>query len=314
MSLKKGAETVILQCLDVSKDDKVVILDDGNDPEILKALTHFLNEQKTEFHIVDYEEPENHGEEPPEFVAEQMKSSDVFIAPTKKSVSHTRARVEACENGSRGSTSPGINQEIWNTSLQADYRNVESITDRVYKILEDTETVRIKTDSGTDLSLKINIDYFHKDDGMIKRPGEFGNLPAGEVDGAPIEVNGKLVVDHLPIDKEAEGTEIFIQDSEVVETVGAEDSKLQENFEEVEGFRHVAEFGFGTNPEAELIGKILQDEKVLGTVHIAFGDNTSYVSKGEHRNQSEIHWDVICKKPTVFFDDEKMLDRGKKVF
>jgi len=90
-------------------------------------------------------------------------------------------------------------------------------------------------------------------------------------------------------------------------------SELSEAFENIEGSRTVAEFGFGTNPEAKLIGNILQDEKVLGTVHIAFGDNSSYIN-GEKRNQCEIHWDTVCENPTVFFDGEKVLDNGEPVF
>ncbi|MFB6077339.1 MAG: hypothetical protein ABEK12_04380, partial [Candidatus Nanohaloarchaea archaeon] len=72
----------------------------------------------------------------------------------------------------------------------------------------------------------------------------------------------------------------------------------------VDGARNVAEFGVGTNPAATLIGNILQDEKVLGTVHVAFGDNTSMVpGSDDHRVDAEVHWDVVCEEPTVRFDD-----------
>ncbi len=315
MSLRKGAETVILQCLNISKNEEVVILDDGNDEELLKALTQVLNQHGSNFRIIEYEEPENHGEEPPKEVAEEMKDCDVFIAPTKKSLSHTKARVEACEAGVRGATLPGITKEIWNTSLQADYREVERLSNKVYKLLSDTDKVKVKTPSGTDLSFEININYFHKDTGIIHNSGEFGNLPAGEADGAPVKMNGTLVVDHLPFAENSERMKIKIEDNKVKEIEGKEDSELSKKFESVEGAKNIAEFGFGTNPEAELIGNILQDEKVLGTVHIAFGDNTSYVPKNDDKRVSaDIHWDTVCKNPTVWFDDTKILDNGKPVF
>lgn len=38
---------------------------------------------------------------------------------------------------------------------------------------------------------------------------------------------------------------------------------------------NVAEFGIGTNHAAQIIGNILEDEKVLGTAHVAFGNNIS---------------------------------------
>jgi len=90
-------------------------------------------------------------------------------------------------------------------------------------------------------------------------------------------------------------------------------SELSEAFKKIEGARNLAEFGFGTNPEAKLIGNVLQDEKVLGTVHIAFGDNTSYVSDS-NSNKCSIHWDTISESPTVWFDGKKVLDNGEPLF
>lgn len=317
MSLRDGAETIVGQCLDISEDEKVVVVNDGNDQELIDALLEVLDERVENYQYIEYKEPENHGEEPPERVAEAMKQSDVFIAPTKKSISHTKARTEACENSTRGATLPGITKEVWNTSLQADYQRVKQISEKVYSMLGDTNTVRITTPSGTDLRFDIDINVFHTDTGIIHHPGEFGNLPAGEADGGVIDANGVLMVDHIPfVPNRNQGARLKIEDSKVVdwENLG-EDSKLAQALNNVDGVRNVAEFGFGTNPEATIIGNVLQDEKVLGTVHVAIGDNTSYFPKGhERRVSSDIHWDTVCIEPTVYFDDRKVLDDGEPVF
>lgn len=315
MTLEPGAETIVDQCLNIQGEEHVVVADDGNDPDLLDALLNVVEARSKSCDRLVYEEPEHHGMEPPEHVAEAMKAADVFIAPTKKSISHTAARVEACDAGSRGATLPGITKEIWNTSLQADYETVKRISELVYDKLVETDTVRITTPSGTDLSLDVNIDYYHTDTGIIHEPGGFGNLPAGEADGGVINAQGTLVVDHFPF--APAGTEIDISDSRAVAVrhPNGEDSELVEAFDTVEGARNVAEFGFGTNPEATLIGNVLQDEKVLGTVHVAFGDNTSYVPNGDPRRVScDIHWDTVCESPTVIFDDETLLDNGNPVF
>ena len=311
--LLEGADTVVTQCLDISRDENVLILNDGNDQDLLDALMEKAQESAGLVAYKEYEEPENHGEEPPEEVTDAMKDFDVVIAPTKKSISHTDARTEACESGARVTTMPGINKEIWNSSLKADYEQVAYISEKVYELLENTDEVRITTPSGTDLRLDINIDYFHTDTGLIHEPGEFGNLPAGEADGGAVSARGKLVIDHFPF--APEGTEVEIKDNEAVAVrhTEADESELSEAFEEIEGARTVAEFGFGTNEEATLIGNVLQDEKVLGTVHIAFGDNTSYITD-EGANPCKIHWDTICDSHTVFFDDKKVLDQGDPVF
>ncbi|QKQ98750.1 aminopeptidase [Candidatus Nanohaloarchaea archaeon] len=315
MSLVEGAETIVNQCLNVQDGEEVLVVNDGNDSDLIDALFEVIDSRDVEGTYIEYEEPENHGEEPPEKVADAMQAADVVIAPTKKSLSHTDARREACDAGSRVATLPGINKTIWNSSLQADYSEVERISEKVYELLEDTDEVRITTPSGTDLTFEIDIDLFHTDTGIIHEPGDFGNLPAGEADGGILNVNGTLVTDHFPF--APEGTEVEIEDSEAVAVkhVGDETSGLAEAFENIEGARNLAEFGFGTNPKATLIGNVLQDEKVLGTVHIAFGDNSSYMPDGHERKVScDIHWDTVCEKPTVWFDDRKVLDRGETVF
>lgn len=314
--LRKGAETVIEQCLNIQEDETVALINDGNDKDLLDALMDVLEDKGVDYVYEEYEEPENHGEEPPERVAKLMKEKDVFIAPTTKSISHTAARNEACAYGSRGATLPGINKEVWNSSLQADYEEVNRICEKVYAELDEVTEIRVTTPSGTDVILEAEREFFHTDNGIIHENGDFGNLPAGEVDGGVSNVSGTIVIDHLPFADGEEGAVVEVRDSEVVSIKNVDsDSELEKVFEEVENSRNIAEFGFGTNPEAKLIGNLLQDEKVLGTIHIAFGDNASYFPEGhERRNTSDIHWDTVCKKPTVTFNGKKMLEDGKVVF
>jgi leucyl aminopeptidase (aminopeptidase T) len=314
-SLRNGAETIVHQCLTISADEHVVVVNDGNDEELLDALLDVVDEVAGSHDYQTYPAPEHHGMEPPERVADAMREADVFIAPTQKSLTHTDARVAACENGARGATLPTITKQVWNDSLQADYTRVREISEQVYDLLADTDTVHVTTPSGTDLTFDILIDYFHADTGIIHNPGEFGNLPAGEADGTPNNVNGTLVVDHFPF--APKDTRVEIQGSEAVaiEHPNGETSELAAAFDEIASARNVAEFGFGTNPAATLIGNVLQDEKVLGTVHVAFGDNTSYVPEGDARRVScDIHWDTVCEDATVLFDDRQVLDEGDPVF
>lgn len=315
MSLKAGAETIVHQCLNIEEDEHVVVVNDGNDPHLLNALLAVVENTADDHEFIEYEEPEHHGMEPPENVAEAMRDADVFIAPTTKSISHTEARVSACEAGARGATLPGITKEIWNTSLQADYDRVKEISEQVYDMLAETDRVHIMTPSGTNVSFDVELDYFHTDTGIIHESGQFGNLPAGEADGGVLNMNGTIMVDHFPF--APEGTRIEVQDSEAValEHPDEESSQLADAFDDVAGARNVAEFGFGTNPEATLIGNVLQDEKVLGTVHIAFGDNTSYIPENDDRRvSSDIHWDTVCEAATVLFDERKVLDEGDPIF
>jgi leucyl aminopeptidase (aminopeptidase T) len=71
----------------------------------------------------------------------------------------------------------------------------------------------------------------------------------------------------------------------------------------------VAEFGFGTNYKAQLCGEILEDEKVFGTIHIAFGNN---VSMGGNITVAS-HLDGLIKNPDVYFDNVAVMKKGKLV-
>jgi leucyl aminopeptidase (aminopeptidase T) len=316
MSLRDGAETIIDQCLNVKTDEKVVLVNDGNDEDLIEVLKEVILERaELEFH--EYPQPDVQGAEPPEDVAEAMRKSDVFIAPTVKSLSHTQARIKANEAGARGVTLPGINKEIWNTALQADYNRVKEITEEALEAAEGVTEVRIKTEKGTDLTMKVNPDFVHPDTGIVHEDGEMSNLPAGEIYTGPLDAEGVLVLEENSFGSEKdEGDELVIENAEVKEIRNApENSRIVEKTEEVEGGRNIAEFGFGTNPEAEYIGKTLQDEKILGTVHIALGDNCFCFPDGhERQTESDIHWDFVLQNPTVWFDGEKVLEKGEPVF
>jgi leucyl aminopeptidase (aminopeptidase T) len=69
----------------------------------------------------------------------------------------------------------------------------------------------------------------------------------------------------------------------------------------------VAEFGIGLNPKAEVKGTILEDEKVIGTVHIAVGNNLSY----GRDNDVPIHLDGVIRDPDIFVDGKMIMKKGR---
>jgi leucyl aminopeptidase (aminopeptidase T) len=59
--------------------------------------------------------------------------------------------------------------------------------------------------------------------------------------------------------------------------------------------RNIAELGIGTNDRATRPDNILESEKILGTIHIALGDNSSFGGK----IKTPFHQDFVFFKPTV---------------
>ena len=58
---------------------------------------------------------------------------------------------------------------------------------------------------------------------------------------------------------------------------------------------NIAELGIGTNNAAKRPENILESEKILGTIHVALGDNSSFGGKV----QTPFHQDFVFFKPTV---------------
>ena len=70
--------------------------------------------------------------------------------------------------------------------------------------------------------------------------------------------------------------------------------------------RQLAELGIGTNPAATLSGSILEDEKVIGTAHLAFGSNVSFGGV----NAASVHIDGVLLEPTIQVDGRPLTRAG----
>jgi leucyl aminopeptidase (aminopeptidase T) len=147
----------------------------------------------------------------------------------------------------------------------------------------------------------------------LREKGQWGNLPTGEAYLAPLEgrSNGLVVVDGsmAGVGMVDRPIHIVVRDGYATDISGGEAARRLVALLEPHGRdgRNVAEFGIGTNDRAILTGLILEDEKVMGTIHIAFGDNKSM--GGSVRVAS--HLDGLIKAPTVWFDDRKIMEAGR---
>jgi leucyl aminopeptidase (aminopeptidase T) len=143
------------------------------------------------------------------------------------------------------------------------------------------------------------------DNGLYHKKGAFGNLPAGEACIAPREgtMNGRLVADgSCPLTgKFKRPIEIQIEDGYAKEipirAMGALRKKAGRCV------FNVAELGIGLNPKARVTGNVLEDEKVLGTAHVAFGDNTSFGGKVGCRS----HLDFVFHNPKIYIDGNALI-------
>ncbi len=300
-------------CMGLKMNETLLIITDETRREIGSALHKAGKELCSESMVVEMKSREINGQEPPTAIAELMKMVDVVVCPTAKSLTHTNARREASKVGVRVGTMPGITVDTMVRCLNADYEKIVGLTNYIAKKLEGVKTIRVVTEKGTDVTMPVESRMIIPSRGVLREKGEGGNLPSGEVFLAPWEdkTNGRVVVDGSMASVGLCETPITIDIvNGYAETVtgGEEAKKLVELFEKSgREARAVAEFGIGTNYKAKLIGMILEDEKVLGTIHIAFGNN---ITMGGKISVSS-HLDGLVKEPDVYFDDELVMKKGK---
>ncbi len=308
LELLRGALSACRQNLAIKEGENVVVV---ADPEMLvygEAFAYAAEVMGGDATLVVMKDRGRHGAEPPKPVAAAMESSDVFILTTTHSLSHTEARRRATEKGGRGASLPGVTKQMFLEPMMADYGYVKRVTEAVASILDRGSEVRVTSPSGTDLTLGIEGRIALRDDGDYTRPGLWGNLPAGEACLAPVEAEGEgvLVVD-IVSGLSASASRVVIRNGRAVE-FNSEAKWLENMLRNVgECAFQVAELGVGTNPKARIVGNVLEDEKVMGTMHVAFGDNASFPGG---KNKCGIHIDLIVLEPTLIVDGETLMRDG----
>ncbi|MDQ4143592.1 MAG: aminopeptidase [Actinomycetota bacterium] len=310
--LAHAVTTVLDQCLGVQAGEDVVVLTDPPKRALAEAFLAGARAVGADAVLIEMSERSSHGEEPPPPVAAALSRCRALIAPTSKSVTHTEARRAACAQGARAATMPGITEDMLVRTMRADYAEIARRSRAVARALSDAREVRVSSARGTELSLSIEGRQGVPDDGDLRAPGSFGNLPAGEGFIAPLEASaqGRVVFDGSiwPIGLLEEPLTVDVEDGYATKISGPRAHELQSLLEPhgKEAFA-VAELGIGTNDAAKLTGNVLEDEKIMGTVHVAFGDNHSF--GGAIRVAS--HQDGVVLEPTVMVDSAVLLERGR---
>jgi aminopeptidase len=229
----------------------------------------------------------------------------------------------------RAAWSPKVTLDMFVRTVPLDYDELRKRCVRIASQLQDADEVHVKTALGTDVTIGIKGRRPKVDDGDFRSSGKGGNLPAGEVYISPqlgtshgtIVFDGSITLDNTLVIKTP--VKIEIEKGFVTKIDGGKEAKMLTDYirkaekrpfemvkkgeldgqkarEYSKNARHVGELGIGTNPKAKIVGNVLEDEKVLGTVHFAIGSNY------DHDALALIHSDGIVKKPTITVDGKPL--------
>lgn len=315
MNLQERAQTILSTNLALGEDETLLVVTDDPTREVGQLFYDAAHALGRRALLMVMPEGRVTGEEPPAAVAAAMKTADVALCPTAKSITHTTARIEAAAAGTRVVTMPGVTMDMLRDGAAcADYAEVERRTMALTKRLTHAKTARIEKD-GHVLTMDLNGRNGVASPGVYRTPGASGNFPSGEAYIAPLEggANGSVVIDGsmVGIGTLAEPLVVTLENGRLVQAEGGDANgayaeQLSILFARPENGT-IAELGIGTNERAKLCGIILEDEKLYGTVHVAFGTNASFGGV----TKADCHYDGIVLRPTLYLDDECVIRDGE---
>ena len=245
---------------------------------------------------------------------------DVIIALSNFSTSHTKFRDLLTEKArARCASMPLFDPDMFFGPMDVDWDKLDRESKELSVLITGADELMIRSPNGTELFMDIQGKDGLIDTGILREPGAFSNLPAGEVYLAPAEgkTQGKLVIEWGLTHKLKSPLTLLIEDG-LVENIEGDDEYadvLNKRFEKDPLSRNIAELGIGTNEKASRPDNILESEKIKGTIHVALGDNSSF--GGSVR--TSFHQDYVVFSPTMearFPEGEKkaIISNGKWVF
>jgi leucyl aminopeptidase (aminopeptidase T) len=312
--IDRAVTAVVRDCLGVKPGEELLVVCDPGTRRLAERLRDEGERLGADAVLALMAERATSGTEPPAALAAAMAAADAVLAPTTQSLSHTAARKAATDAGVRIATLPGVTEELLARVMSADMEGLRRKGRAVAEVLSNGSEAHLTSEAGSDLRMSLEGRAAIPDAGELGEPGAFGNLPCGEGFIAPVEgtAEGTLAVDGsiAAIGKVAEPVALRVEHGHLVEAFGEEGAAFMKILEAAgpEG-TNVAELGIGTNEKATLTGNVIEDEKLLGTAHVAFGASAAIGGTV----QVPIHLDCVVLRPTVEVDGRALVRAGELV-
>lgn len=288
-------------------NDKVLILTDAYSQEIAEAFTQALSEFHCSVDCYLIEDRLRPLKEVPEELAMLLPGKTIVLNIIRAYSEEIPFRIKWIFKVEENKTTrmghmPGITEDMMLNSVNVDFNKMKQTAELLLSMLNGAEQLHITTKEGTDIRLGIKNRMFISDIGV--KEGDMCNLPCGEIYTAPLETEAEGVIVfnasigdigllECPLSVYVSGGRITRFESNDTNLV----IKITELTEIDEDASVIGELGIGVNPGARITGNMLEDEKSMGTAHLAFGNNEDFPGGG--KNKSQIHRDYLFYRPTV---------------
>lgn len=312
---KQAGENVMRNCMEVKPNEKVLIVTDTLKEQV-EAPIFFESAKKFSKNVklVSYKSIKQHGVEPAKKVADLMLDSNVILAPTTYSISHTKAVNNARKKGARIASMPGITKNTILRTLTVDFSQTDALSKKIAKLLTKANKAQLTSQSGTNMVFYLGSRKAMPDLFKINNPkGDFGNLPAGEALIAPLEGKSKgILVFELCYGEIKLKKPLAFEVKNGLVSKALCQSNQAEKIEKILNkigpkARNIAELGIGTNKMASPKAGLLELEKIYGTAHIALGNNKYFGGEID----VPYHVDGLIINPTLILDSKTIIKNGK---
>lgn len=309
LGLQEAVATVTDRCLGISARESVLVIADPRTRAMAESLRDQAAARGADAVLAIMDERATDGAEPPPPIAAALAACDVYIAATSRSLSHTKARKQATDAGARGATMPGVTAEMLARVMGVDFASMAARSRAISDLLTTASVARITCPLGSDATFDLVGRRGIADDGDLTAPGSFGNLPCGEAFIAPASGDGQIIASSLaPLGVSEQPATLTVRNGRLVAAeggLGPDYLRLLRAHGELG--TNLAELGVGTNERALLTGIVLEDEKIQGTVHVAFGASAAIGGTVS----VPVHLDAVVCDASLTVDGEPVLEAGR---
>lgn len=310
-----GARRIIDVCVAPVAGERIgLLVDDPVREPVARALTEAAQALGCRCETIPVAEDDLSSDLPSDAVDQRLLDFDVLIGLTGRSLYHASVGRAAAARGRRVLALTQCDLALLESpALDADFLGIAPYAERLADRLGHTDRIRVTSPAGTELVARLGPREGYACTGLARRSGERNGCPDIESYIAPIEdsVNGIVMVDvsSTPFGLVGHQIGIEVERGRARRFFGGPEAERLHRYLDAFGSTGLvfAEFGFGLNPRARVVGRIIEDEAVYGTGHVAFGSNVGFGGA----NEAGAHVDLVYRRPTLDLDGETVFSTGR---
>jgi hypothetical protein len=337
----QGFSDLLNQCLKVEPEDNILVIYDEAFHRFLPSLQTLLIEQRLhaaflnipkeyQFALISWSGGPDNALEMSRCLESACGEANIILNCLDGDLATAAVRRAILERfrpyGCRFAHIPGLSEDILEILTRSPIEQIVKDAEILAWALGEAQSAVLVsyTADGSRHELTMHLDGWENEPlmspGVIFRDS-WGNIPPGEVFCCPdpSRVNGTVYINgSVPrhrLEPQESGT-ITFRGGRVIDAHPPNSRVAQFIIQQQQvaaarkdpNWNIFAELGIGLNPAVtSLTGNSLLDEKALGTVHVAIGDNHAF----GHNIKSHIHADMVTMSPDLILDGIPLIQRGK---